>query len=532
MKNYLVLIFSFCFLLSNAQDNDWAWGGPLDPSQAAFDVRHITLNLEADPEEKTIDGFAEIDIDIVSAIDHIKLDLIQGYTVSSTSVNGEQAEFTRNGDILNVQLESEMDPGQKITVRVHYNGLTPIAVRPPWQGGFTYEKDANGKHWVGMSSQNEGAKIFMPTKDHPSDEADQGVDLIISVPPAYKVAANGLLLSETESEDAVTFHWSTDYSINNYGINWTIGDFVEKTRNYTTVNSNKVPMVMYLLRQNESQLTPLMDILETSVRTQEISFGEYPFWKEKIGIVETPYLGMEHQTINGYGNEFRYSKVGDTLYDTLLYHELGHEWWGNKVGVSDWADFWIQEGLCSYGDWLFYDVHAGREAYLKHVQRARNGINNETPIIVKENATSDEAYHSDIYTKGAFIIHSLRYVLGDEVFFETLKGFLNDPDYTYTNQIKTEDFQNYIKETTGFDAEPFFDLFLRTVKVPEIVVKKLDEKSYSIEITNLDFSLPMDVRMADKVERLKLSSEPTIVETVGRPVIDEEGWFLKKVIYE
>ncbi len=531
-KFSFLLIFIFCSFFSNAQDLNWEWGGPLDPAQSAFDVKHITLDLEADPDARTIKGTAELKLEIVSAIDHIKLDLIDHYQVNAVEINGKKAHFEREEDLLLISLNSTVKSGEQIDVLVNYGGVTPEAVNPPWQGGFTYAKDANGKHWVGLSSQNEGGKIFMPAKDHPSDEPDNGVDLIITVPSSYKVAANGLLISEKTENNKATYHWQTNYSINNYGINFTIGDFVTQTKNYTTIEGNQVPMVMYLLRQNENRLTELMDILELSMRTQEKYFGEYPFVKEKVGIVETPYLGMEHQTINAYGNNYNYKTVGDTTYDTLLYHELGHEWWGNKVGVSDWADFWIHEGFCAYGDWLFYEEHGGREAYLQHVNNVGKYITNEIPIIIKENATSDEAYHSEIYTKGAFVLHSLRYILGDEVFFKTIRDFAHEPAFTYENQVKTRDLQFYITEKTDYDVKPFFDLFLRTTEVPGIIVKEINSNSFSIEIPNIDFTLPMDVKLEDGTQRLELSAKPVTVTSSVKPIVDAEGWFLKDVVYE
>lgn len=532
MKFSFLILIIFSHSLSFSQDLNWEWGGPLDPSQAAFDVKHITLKLTSDPDKKTIEGTAEIELEIVSPIDQIKLDLIDLYNVSSVQVDGAEANFERAKNILLVELPTLRETGEKIKVLVNYGGITPEAVNPPWQGGFTYSTDKNGKHWVGLSSQNEGGKIFMPAKDHPSDEPDYGVDLIITVPSPYKVAANGLLVSEKDQEGKTTFHWETNYSINNYGINFTIGDFVNSTKTYTTIEGNEVPMVIYLLRQNEERLPEMMDILETSLRTQEKYFGEYPFHEEKVGIVETPYLGMEHQTINAYGNQFRFSKVGDTTFDTLLYHELGHEWWGNKVGVSDWADFWIHEGFCAYGDWLFHNEHGGKEAYLKHVAQVKKRIPHENPVIVKENATSDEAYHSEIYTKGAFILHSLRYILGDEIFFKTIKDFAANPAFTYNNQIKTRDLQAYISENTHYNVQPFFDLYLRTVEIPEVVVKRISDNKYSIEIPNIYFTLPMDVKTGSKTERIDLSSKPVTVFSSEEPVIDEEGWFLKNVVHQ
>ncbi|MCX2738986.1 M1 family metallopeptidase [Pontibacter anaerobius] len=530
-KHLLITLLSALCLTTQAQDNNWTWGGPLDPAQATFDVKHYTLRLEVAPEARTIGGSADAEVELVAPTNKIRLNLIDAYTVSGVKVNGKKAKYTRGKDALDVQLKQTYQPGQRVTVTVDYAGTPPEAVRPPWQGGFTFTKDANGKHWIGLSSQNEGAKIFMPCKDHPSDEPDEGVEQYISVPAPYQVAANGVLVSEKKKGDQITYHWKTDYSINNYGINFTVGDFAVTRRDYTTMDGNTVPMVLYLLKQNADKAPELMNILEISLKTQEKYFGEYPFRKDKVGIVETPYLGMEHQTINAYGNKFRFTQVGDAPYDHLLHHELGHEWWGNKVSVKDWADFWIQEGLCTYGDWLFVEEHAGHEAYLKHVQQIGKNIPNRNPIIMRENnVDSDEAYHGEIYSKGAHVMHSLRYMLGDEVFFRTLKSFILDPAYTYGNQVKTADLQEYFTKETGYDIKPFFDLYLRTTEVPEVVVEQTSENNYSIRIPNIDFNLPMDVRTDSGTKRLELSGKPVQVTSTTAPVVDEKGWYLKKVV--
>ncbi|MFD2247931.1 M1 family metallopeptidase [Pontibacter ruber] len=529
MKKLLLLSLLGITLSSASAQENWTWGGPLDPNQAAYDVKHYTLNLAMEPDKKYISGSADAVLEVKSPIDVVKLDLIDRYKVSDVRLDGKKAIFTREMNRINVQLGKSYKPGQRLTITVAYAGETPEAVRPPWQGGFTFSKDANGKHWVGLSSQNEGAKIFMPCKDHPSDEPDEGVDQFITVPAGYMVAANGVLVSEKKKANKVTYHWKTNYTINNYSINFTVGDFIKEQKEYTTVKGNKVPMVIYLLKQNEAKAPGLMEVLETSVRTQEKYFGEYPFPKEKIGIVETPYLGMEHQTINAYGNNYKYTKVGGKNHDWLLHHELGHEWWGNKVTVSDWADFWIHEGLCSYGDWLYTEEHAGKKAYMEHVREIGEQIPNNKPVIIHDEADSDEAYHPEVYTKGAFIMHSLRYNLGDEVFFKILKGFATDEAYTYKHQVKTADFISYVNKVSGKDMAPMLNFYLRSTNLPEVVVKRSGNNRYTIQVPNIDFTLPMDVRTDKGIQRLELSAKPVEVTSSKAPVIDEDFWYLKKI---
>lgn len=511
------------------QANNWSWGGPLHPNQAAFDVKHYTLRLKVNPEQKSLSGSNEITLEVKQPLDQILLDLIQAYQVTGVRVDGQETTFTRSGDQLTVQLPTSKAANQRLKLTVSYAGSTPEAVRPPWQGGFTWSKDSNGNHWMGLSSQNEGGKIFMPCKDHPSDKAEEGVSLFITVPAPYQVAANGVLQTISNKSDQLTYHWVTDYPITNYGINFTMGKFHKEERQYNTINRHKTPMVIYVLEENAAKAKSLMDILEVSVRTREKYFGEFPFWKEKIGVVETPYLGMEHQTINAYGNHFKYTKVGDLDFDWLLYHELGHEWWGNKVNVKDWADFWIHEGLCTYGDWLFTREHAGEEAYRAQVLGAATGIQNKQPIVPGENLGSDEVYQGDIYSKGAYLLHTLRYVMGDSLFFPALKGFATEPAFTYQHQVTTQDFVTYFSQALGQDLKPLLDFYLRTTNLPEVEVQPQADNQYAIRLTNTSFALPMDVKTDQGTQRVQLSSQPVVVTSAQAPVIDPDGWYLKRV---
>ncbi|MDN3668789.1 M1 family metallopeptidase [Echinicola jeungdonensis] len=520
----LMLLLFVSFQLEAQEVQNWTWGGPKDPLQNQYKVKHYLLNLELLPNTKAIDGYVEVSFEKTGALDTLRLNLIERYTVLKVEMAGKNISFDHHGDTLDIFPVE--DSGNK--VKVFYRGKTPIATNPPWVGGFTWERDQKGNHWMGLSSQNEGAKIFMPCLDHPSSEPSEGVDLHFKVPYPYFVAANGNLISNDTKTGFNYFHWATDYPINNYNINFTMGRLHLEEKTYTSRGGREIPMKVYVLEENAAKAPMLLQILETSVRTQEKYFGEFPFPEDKIGLVETPYLGMEHQTINAYGNNYQFTRIGEVYYDWLLYHELGHEWWGNKVTVADWADFWIHEGICSYGDWLFYREHGGESAYHKHARDVARSIKNENPVAFPAQTTTDEAYHSEIYSKGAFILHSLRYILGDDVFFPMLKAFVEDKAYTYENLVGTKDFTDFVQRYSGKDLQGFFDLYLYTTEVPHVKIKKKGKRKYEIQLDNIDFSLPMEVETSKGVERLILGPEPVEVKS-KRPVkVDPKGWYLVK----
>lgn len=519
---FLLLLLVSQSSIAQIQKN-WAWGGPIDPLQEKFQVLHYQLELEIFPEVQEIHGFNRVTFSSTEKLDTLRLNLIEEYTVSKVIMDGKEIAFRHFGDTLDIfPIDCSCQD-----VEIHYGGKTPIAIRPPWTGGFTWEKDQFDNHWMGLSSQNEGAKIFMPCLDHPSSEAQNGVDLIFTAPKSYFVAANGRLIHTKETENKVTYHWMTEYPINNYNINFTLGVFHEESKTYLSADEGtEIPMKVYVLQENRDKAKALLEVLETSAKTHEKYFGPYPFPDDKIAVVETPYLGMEHQTINAYGNNYQFVPMGQVRYDWLLHHELGHEWFGNKVSVKDWADFWIHEGLTAYGDWLFFWEHGGEEAYHEKVASVRKGIAHARPVVSPRNSTSDDAYHGEIYTKGAYVIHSLRYYLGDELFFPMLKAFTSDERFIYDNLVETSDFTEFAQQYSGKDLSGFFDLYLKTIHVPKVNVRKKGKNRYKVSLSNIEFEMPVEVLTSKGLEKIILSSKPIFIESDVPIQVDPKGWYL------
>jgi aminopeptidase N len=518
---FLIMLLTTLQVSAQIQKN-WTWGGPMDPLQEKFKVTHYQLELELLPEKQAIQGKNTITFSVAEKLDTLRLNLIEEYTVSKVIMDGKEIRFRHFGDTLDIfPIDCTCD-----ALEVHYGGQTPIAIRPPWTGGFTWEQDELGNHWMGLSSQNEGGKVFMPCLDHPKSQPVNGVDMVFTVPKPYFVASNGRLIQTKEGEDKLTYYWTTQYPINNYNINFTMGAFHEEAKIFSGAEGKKIPMVVYVLQENREKAKSLLDVLEVSARTHEKYFGPYPFPDDKIAVVETPYLGMEHQTINAYGNNFQFVPMGQVQYDWLLHHELGHEWFGNKVSVGDWADFWIHEGLTAYGDWLFFLEHGGEEAYHEKVASVRKSIANARPVVSPRNATSDVAYHPEIYTKGAFIIHSLRYHLGDSLFFPMLKAFVSDERFTYENRVETADFTGFVQHYSKQDLSGFFEMYLKSIRVPKVKVKKKGKRGYEVSLPNINFSMPVAIRTSNGLERHVLSSKPVLVVSSTLVEVDPEGWYL------
>ncbi|MEJ2545125.1 MAG: M1 family metallopeptidase, partial [Calditrichaceae bacterium] len=415
-------------LISHDRYGLYSSGGPLSENQAKYDVIYYGINLEIFAEDQAIGGNVDVKMRALDdSIETIELDLIDNFDVSSiTDIKNNSLEFEHDDDKLMIRLNKIPDLNDLIDLNIEYEGQPVEALLPPWIGGVNWSKDSSGADWIGLSCQTDGAKIWMPCKDHPSDEPDS-VAINITIPEPYYCAASGVLRNITKPKPGFrTFHWITHYPINNYDINFNIGMYDVLDSTYIADDGTVMPVYFYVLPQSrigaERHLAMAMDMLYTYRKI----YGEYPFIKEKFSIVETDYLGMEHQTLNSYGNKYNYDTVDSLEVDWLMLHKMGHEWWGNKLTAKDWADMWLQEGICTYGEALYMREKLGEEAYHAHVDSIRSLVQNRKPIIPKRNATSYEGYSGDIYMKGACLMHSLRFMLGDDTFFKMLKEFITD----------------------------------------------------------------------------------------------------------
>lgn len=533
--------FTGLLLLTNllfAQNRDVSYmkaGGKLRPLQAAIDIKHYTLALDVNIDQESISGSVEIKMRLLKPLQTILLDLSSLYTISAITVNGSKESFTHKGDSILIHAKKAFPAGIQV-VKIHYSGIPPVAVKPPWDGGFTWTTDKSGNPWVVINCQLQGAKIYFPCKDHPSDEPDEGVDMFITIPQGLSVAGPGLLQGvQTLPDNKETWHWKTNYTISNYCVVFNIGKYSIVNSDYVTINNNTVPIQYFVLKEDESQANKVIALRARDTRILEKYFGEYPWVKEKIGIAEVPNPGMEHQTMVTFDNTFKYSTFRGVTYSANLFHEYAHEWWANKITNKDWAHMWIQEGITTYAEALFFKEELGEVGYDSVMLKMRKSIVNKKPVVQGEGLNMGEVYNGDVYTKGAFFMHTLRFVLGDQVFFPSLKKFITNVQFPYNRFFTTDDVAGFFSKEAGRDLKPLFNFYLRTTQEMEFHMKPLDGGNYQIWATNLPVDLPLDVETDKgtirKTIRMK-SKEPILVKSSTRPVIDPKGYYFKKVLEE
>ena len=531
-KCILFLVILLCSHDAISQDPDiskMSSGGKLNPLQAIMDIRHYTINLDVDIEHQSINGNAEIQLNLSQQTDTLLLNLLQSMVVTKIKVNNSHVEYIHQNDKLYITSSSGFKQGKQL-INVTYGGTPPVAVKPPWGGGFTWTKDTNGNPWIAINCQAEGATIYFPCKDHPSDEPNEGVDLNITVPADLVVAGPGLLKEVVAKNDKKTFYWKTNYTISNYCIVFNIGKYKVASDSYTTINGNKVPIDFYVLEVDTAHAKKLIQTKIRDTKILEKYFGEYPWVKEKIGIAEVPNSGMEHQTMITFQNKFVYKTIGGQDYSANLFHEYAHEWWANKVTNKDWAHMWIQEGIATYAEALCMLELGGEDAYNEIINGHKRSIRNKKAVIQGDELTEEETYSGgDIYTKGSFFMHSLRFVIGDDIFFPTLKKLATDPAYTYNNFVTTTDVEQLFSKASGKNLKPFFDFYLRTTDVLDFIIKETGYHKYQVKINNYFMDLPVEVTADNKAEKMVLGKEGITIKSNTPPTLDGRGFYLKKI---
>jgi aminopeptidase N len=478
-------------------------GGELSLAQAKYDVQHYTINLEVDPDKQHIIGDVSMRATALRDVDIVELDLDPRLEVSSARVDGELAQFEKAEGKLYLRSQS-VGAGDKFTTRVEYQGRPYRAENPPWDGGFVWDRTASGEHWIATAVQSRGCDLYWPCKDHISDKSDMGADMFITVPENLTAVMNGKLISQETVDGQTIYHWQTENPISSYNLAINIAPFQKYELTYKG-SIQDIPLVYYHVTDDISEVQNLIDNdLLNQLEFYERTIGPFPWGDEKIGMVEIPYLGMEHQTMIGYGNEYLQSDVG---FDWLMLHEFSHEWFGNLMTQDRSRDFWLHEGMASFMESVFYQQKMGRAAYWTHMWGRYNQIQNCKPVVPAKEVTSEYFDSTDVYYKGAWMLTTLRWLMGDQAFWRTLRRTVYDTTNPWalsypmtTTRRTTEDFIEIASEEFGSDLSWFFDVYLKQTELP-ILVESRDEDGLRLHWANYpDLLLNMPIEIIENDE--------------------------------
>ncbi|MAL17505.1 MAG: peptidase M1 [Balneola sp.] len=481
--------------------------GSITPEREWWDLTYYHLNVKVDIADSSISGSNLVQYKVLKPFQVMQIDLQEPMEISRITQAGESLDFEREGNAFFISLNQKQVEGDVNQIQINFSGKPTVAVRPPWDGGFTWTQDSNGNPFVATSNQGIGASIWWPNKDHPYDEVDS---LLISVntPDSLMDVSNGRLRGVDELKNGTkTWNWFVSNPINSYGVNINIGDYVHFSEEYEG-EKGTLDLDYYVLRENLEkakeqfkQVKPMMDAFE-------YWFGPYPFYEDGYKLVEVPYLGMEHQSSVTYGNGYENGYLGRDLsgsgwglkFDFIIIHETGHEWFANSITYADVADMWIHEGFTNYSESLYLDYHYGEKAANEYVQGLRLGIQNDRPLIGTYGVHHEGS--GDMYNKGGNLLHTLRQVADDDSLWRaTLRG-LNKEFYHQT--VSTQQIEDYISEKIGLNLDPVFDQYLRDIRIPTLeYAYRNGELNFRWGNAVEGFNLPIDVNLNGNEVRLQ-----------------------------
>ncbi|MFC0605063.1 M1 family metallopeptidase [Winogradskyella pulchriflava] len=479
--------------------------GSITPEREWWDLTYYHLDIEVKPEEKFISGKNTIQYKVLKPHQVMQIDLQEPMEMTKVLQNGKELQVEHNGNAHFITLTENQNIGDINSIEVYYKGNPREAKRAPWDGGFSWKKDKNGKHFIATSCQGLGASVWWPNKDHMYDEVDSML-ISVTIPKGLTNVSNGRLRKLEDLGDKVKSHWFVSNPINNYGVNVNIGDYVNFSEVYEG-EKGKLDLDYWVLSYNLEKAKEHFKDTPKMMKAFEHWFGPYPFYEDSFKLVEVPYLGMEHQSSVTYGNQYKKGYLGYDLsqtgwglkFDFIIIHEGGHEWFANNITNKDIADMWIHEGFTAYSENLFLDYYYGKEASSDYVIGTRESIQNDRPLIGVYNVNNEGS--SDMYYKGANILHTLRQLLEDDEKWRQILRGLNSEFYHQT--VTTKQIEDYISLKTGIDLTEFFNQYLRTTKIPTLEYKiENGELTYRwTEIVD-GFDMPIQIEIDGKSEWL------------------------------
>jgi len=499
-----------------------ASGGPLDPAQKKMRFDTADLAIEVDPVREVINGTATLVFTTLAKTDRLVVDLDRNFTVTAVTIDGVDAASYANPDgRLTIKPLKKIAADTKLTVKITYGGRPHSAVQAPWDGGFVWAKTPGGQPWVASAVQMEGCDLVWPCIDYPTYEPER-VDLHITVPKGLKAPANGKLLGVTTLDDGRTiWNWQARRP-NAYAIALNVGPYEELSGSYKSRYGNSIPLAYWYLPGEKAQAERLFAEFAPTVDFFERTIGPYPFADEKLGVVETPYKGMEHQTINAYGNGYAKTVWG---FDDLFQHELAHEWFANQMTAANWDDFWLHEGFAAYMQPLYARWRSGDAAYTAMLLGQRATIRAKAPLVAGKPQAAAEVYRGDsgrggdLYVKGEWVLHTLRNLIGDPAFFTATRMLVYGRADPMPGNFQplfrtTPDFIAAVNQVTGKDYQWFFDVYLYQAALPRLVETRTgDRLTLSWKVAgDRPFPLPIEVQVGDVVQRVAMDGGSATID--------------------
>jgi aminopeptidase N len=518
-------------------------GGIVAPEQAALAFDTADLALEVLPATRRLEGVATLTFTARAPLTRLLLDLDRNLPVTAISIDGAPlpaAAWSNPDGQLAVALPRPLAAGATVTARIDYGGTPHVAVNAPWDDGFVWATTPHGRPWVASTAEGYGCDLFWPCLDFPTGEPGQ-VTLHVTVPAGLSAPGNGRLLGVDRLPDGRTrWNWRARRP-NTYAIAINVGPYREIAGTYRSRFGNTIPLHYWYLPGEDAKARALFAEFAPTLDFFEATIGPYPFGDEKVGVVETPHKGMEHQTVNAYGNAYAKAPEG---FDWLFQHEFAHEWFGNQMTAANWDDYWLHEGFATYMQPLYGRWREGDARYAVMLEAERNLIANRAAIVSGRTITEEEVYEpakggpgTDIYYKASWMLHTLRWLIGDPAFFRATRRLVYGRDDPRPGNFQpryasTAEFERIVRDVTGRDYGWFFDTYLRQPALPDLV-RSDAPGSLSLAWRTASgrlFPMPVEVAVDGTIRRLDMRDGRAVlaIPAGAHVVVDPHARILRR----
>jgi len=477
--------------------------GMLTPVRTCYDVHFYELDIAIDLDKQTIAGSNAIHFIAKADFDSLQIDLFDNLTIDSIVGQGRRLPFSRLHQAVFVTFPGGVKKGAQQMLHVYYHGRPIAAKSAPWDGGFVWKKDANGKPHVGVACEGMGASSWWPNKDHLSDEPDS-MRMHFTIPNGLMCVGNGQFMGSQADDTHTRWSWKVSNPINNYNVTLNIGDYVHFS-DWHVNGADSLRLNYYVLRDNLEKAREHFKQVGPMLRIFEEAFGPYPFYEDGYALIETSYAGMEHQSAIAYGNKYMKGYHGrypsDIDFDYIIIHETGHEWWGNSVSMNDLADMWVHESFCTYSESVFVEAKYGHAKMVEYLLYQKNFITNSSPVI-GVHGMNHEGNSRDMYYKGAWMLHTLRSVVNDDARFKAMLKAIA-MEFRHRN-VDGADIIAFINRFLDADLTPFFRQYLHHAALPVLEHRWANgELQMRWNSPETGFTMPMEVSIGpDRTERL------------------------------
>lgn len=496
-----------------------------------WDVKKYDIVLEPNFEARSIKGSNKITLEIEQDVKNptFQIDLQSPMKADKIKANFPITAQKMDGDFIFLSTKKNFKKGEKFTIDIDFSGNPTIAKHAPWDGGWIFNKDKNGNPWMTVADEGIGASIWLPTKDIWSDEPDNGIIFKIITPKDLVGVAGGRLTKQENIGDKKAWTWEVKNPINDYSIIPSIGKYVNFKDTFAG-EKGKLDLDYWVLDYNLDKAKKQFEQVKPMLKSFEHWFGPYPFYEDSYKLVESPHLGMEHQSNVAYGNHYGNGYLGNDIsgtgiglrFDYIIIHESGHEWFANNITAKDQADMWIHEAFTDYSETLYVESLWGKADADTYLQGLRDKIANDKPIIGQYGVRNEGS--GDMYFKGANMLHTIRTVINnDEKFRHILRGLNKD---FYHQTVTTQQIEKYFSDKSGIDLSSIFDQYLRTVKIPTLQYKQTGNQ-LTYKWTNVIPNLKFPIRLADGQELKPTEEMQTTTLKSDKPVEFNKNYYIE-----